>query len=100
MKTLPKTAKKYFWDIDFKKLKLPEDNHYVVKRLLDYGDIANLRWLLKNVKPDIIREVLFREKGLSPKSAAFWALFLNIPENKVLCLKESYRKTRKSHWAY
>lgn len=100
MKTLPKTAKKYFWDVDLKKLKLPEGNRYIVKRLLEHGDIASLRWLFRNIKLDIIKEILFKEKGLSPRSAVFWALFLNIPKDKILCLKKSYQKMRRSHWAY
>lgn len=100
MKALPKFLEKYFWDVEFKKLNFEENKYFITERLLEYGDTRALSWLLNHVKKETIRNILFTKRGLSPKSANFWAIFFNLPRNKVLCLKKSYLKMRKSHWPY
>ena len=100
MKTIPKFLKKYFWDVKFETLNLEEHESHVTERLLEYGDPKALGWLLKNVKKETIKEILFKERALSPKSANFWAVFFGWSHNKILCLNKSYLKMRKSHWPY
>ncbi len=94
---LPSYAKKYFWDIDANKLDAARHADYVVARLLQYGDVRSMRWLLAHVSSQKIRRVIMRRRGLSSKSANFWGLFFGIPKNKILYLKKSYQKQRKSH---
>ncbi|PIQ92222.1 MAG: hypothetical protein COV69_03220 [Parcubacteria group bacterium CG11_big_fil_rev_8_21_14_0_20_39_14] len=100
MKQIPEFLKKYFWDVDFRSIDFQKDEGYVAERLLEYGDPKALSWLLKNVKRETIKKILFEERALSPKSANFWAVFFGWPHNKILCLKKSYLKMRKSHWPY
>jgi len=99
-KQLPIFLKKYFWDVEFKTLNLEEHKSYVVERLLEYGDPKALGWLLKNIKKETIKKILFQERALSPKSANFWAVFFGWPASKILCLNKSYLKARKNHWPY
>ena len=97
---LPKFLRKYFWEIDFDKLDFKKRIEYVTSRLLEYGDIDALRWLFRNVPEKKIKEVIQKGRGLSPRSLYFWSFFLNIPKEKILCLKRSYQKRQRSHWPY
>lgn len=97
---LPKFLKKYFWEIDFNKLNLKEHKDYISERLLEYGDERALSWLFKYIDKKTIKDSLINTRELSLRSANFWALYFNVPKNKVLCLKKSYQKMRKSHWPY
>jgi hypothetical protein len=96
----PHFLKKYFWDVEFKELNLDENESFITERLLEYGDPKAIKWLLNHVKEEAIKNILFTKRGLSFKSANFWAIFFGWPRNKILCLKKSYLKMQKSHWPY
>lgn len=97
---LPSFLKKYFWNVDFSELDLEENSFFVITRILEYGDIKSLCWLFKKVKRKQIEEVIMKSRELSPKTANFWSLFLDLNKNKILCLKKSYQKMQRTHWAY
>lgn len=97
---LPKYLHKYFWDTDVKKISTRENKRYIIERLLEWGDIKSIRWLLQNFDQKFIKEELTRSRGLTARSANFWRLFFNVPQNKILCLSKSFQKRRKMHWPY
>ena len=97
---LPSCVKKYFWEVDTNKLNLRNDADYIIGRLLQYGDVCGLKWLLNNVDVENIQEVIKKRRGLSKRSVNFWQLFFNIPKNKILCLKKSYQNQHKILWPY
>lgn len=97
---LPKNLKKYFWDVDFKQVDWKSNPEFVIARLLEYGDVKSIQWLLRTFNAEEIKKVIFIHRGFSPKSANFWKLFFNINEDKIACLKKPYQKTQKTHWPY
>ena len=96
----PYFLKKYFWDVNFASLDLKRDQLYIITRLLEYGDIEAIRWLLKTVKPGKIKEIILQSRELSLKTVNFWHLFFNLDKSKIQCLKKSYQKMQSSHWPY
>jgi hypothetical protein len=100
MKKAPKFLKKYFWDIDFAKLDVEAHPHYVLGRILEYGDEQAIRWMGKRFSKAEVADILFHYRTLSPKSANFWAVIFHINRKKVLCLQKHYLATRRMHWAY
>ncbi len=97
---LPSFLKKYFWNVDFADLDFRAKPFFVIARLLEYGDIRSLRWLFGKVDKKQIKEVIMKSRELSPKTANFWSLVLNLDRDKILCLKKSYQKMRRTHWSY
>lgn len=97
---IPAEFKKYFWDIDFKKFDVRKNSSYIIGRILEYGDEEAAKWMFKNFKKTQIKNTLFKKRGVSRKSANYWALMLGIPKNKILCLKKSYQAMQKRHWPY
>lgn len=92
--------KNLFWDVDLKDDEFQKNTFFIIGRILEYGDENDVRWMFKNFKRPQIKQVLSKKKDLSQKSANYWALILGLPKNKILCLKTSYQKMRKSHWPY
>lgn len=97
---LPLYLKKYFWNIEFSKLSLPRDAVAVSEQILEYGDPRAIAWLFAHMDRRIIREVVVKRRGLSPRSRFFWSNYFKIPISKILWLKKSYLKRRKELWPY
>ncbi len=98
--TLPEFLKKYFWEVDFKEIDLRKHSTYILIRLMEYGDEKAVSWIKKHFTGEDIANVLFHFKGISPRTANYWALMLGIDINKVLCLQRYYLKTQRKHWNY
>ena len=97
---LPAHAKKYFWDVDVKTLNPLRKPLFVIQRLLDKGDRESVSWVLRNFDRETIKKAFTTLRDFNPKIGYFWKLFLNIPQNKVVCLQKLYLEKRKSHWPY
>lgn len=98
--SLPSNFYSYFWDVDPKSLDLSKKPLFVIQRLLDKGDTEGVSWVLGNFDKETIRKAFTTFRDFNPKVGYFWKLFLNIPENEVLCLQKPYLAMRKSHWPY
>ncbi len=89
-----------FWDVDPKNIDTKKHSRYIIGRILEFGDNNDIKWMFKNYKTSLIKQVLSQKKDLSPKSANYWAIMLKVSKNKILCLKMSYQKMRRAHWPY
>jgi hypothetical protein len=97
---LPKFLSKYFWDVDFEKLNVGKYPFFIIERILEYGDRDAVMWMLDNFRKSQIKRTLLEKRNFSARSANYWSSVLGVPKNKVLCLKKSYQKMRKTHWPY
>lgn len=99
-KTLPTFLKKYFWDIDFAKLDPDKRATYIIERLLEMGDEKAVRWVLQTFKKSEIKKVIRQSRNLSPQTANFWSLILDVNKKDITCLQKPYLNIRQSHWPY
>ncbi len=100
MSRLPKFLQKYFWDVDFGKINLDNRRVYVLKRILEYGDETAVRWMRNSFTKAEIRDILYHYRGLSFKSANFWAFIVNVKKENVKCLKRRLSKGLMTAWPY
>ncbi len=100
MKKIPKFLEKYFWEIGPQNLDIQKSRVYVLRRILEYGDEKAVAWLWRNFKKSEIRDFLINYRGISAKSANYWAIVLNLPRKKVRCLNRSLAKKQKTIWPY
>jgi len=70
---LPKEFKQYFWDVDFRKLSLRKYSFFILERIMRFGDIKALKWLLK-IPKDRIMEVVKRSREIDAKTRNFWQI--------------------------
>ncbi len=89
---IPSRLHCYFWEIDPKELRPSEDADYIIKRLVDYGKTQDIVWMLDKFGKEGIKRVLKKYRGISRKSAYFWANLLELNPKEVKCLQTPYHR--------
>ena len=77
---IPPALNKFFWDADFAQLKLPDHENYVLGKLMLYGDIASIKWILLTFDHGTVSRYL-ETKGkyaLDRRSYLFWEKVLRM----------------------
>ena len=87
---LPEYLRSYFWDIEFEKLKIDTHASLVIKRVLDRGNLRDIRWLMKTYGKTAIKEVVMKTKDLARPTCNFWADVLDLDKSKIPCLQKPY----------
>ena len=87
---LPSHFKDYFWDVKFDDLDTTTSPGFIIKRVMDRGDTAAIRWLRTTYDNNQIKAVLLKTKDLSRPTANFWADVLGLDKSKILCLTKPY----------
>lgn len=73
-KSLPPNMLKYFWDCKKEELDLEVYKPYILDRLMQYGDLEAITWILKNIDCKDVLSCLERrgKHSLDRKSYLFW----------------------------
>jgi len=100
MRTLPTFLKRCFWDVEFSKLDPKNYTPFIVERVLEHGNEKAIKWLFKHFKKSELKETLTKKQGLSPLSANYWGLILNVPKKKILCLRKQSQNKLQKTWLY
>lgn len=100
MKRFPLSLKKYFWDTDFSQLNKDSYSQFIIGRILEYGDKKAVEWLFKYFKKSELKEALEKKRNISPLSANYWGLILNIHRDKILCLRKQSQNKLQKTWPY
>jgi len=81
---LPKDFKKYFWDVDFKKLSFSKYPNSILERLMRLGDMTAVRWLLTTINKKMLRSYVLKhgDRQLDRISNNFWRIYLGLPPSK------------------
>lgn len=97
---LPEFLRPLFWDVDFDQLRIPGHERYIIERILELGDVAEVRWMFQTFPRDLILQALRRSRNLSRKSALFWASFLEVPTRGIRCLSRRSRQLFGPIWPW
>jgi hypothetical protein len=97
---LPIEAQRFFWDTDSTQLDVDEYPDYVLERLLEYGDLPSVRWMLQRFPREEIIAVLQSSRRLSSLSANFWALYFGLDRDKIPCLSKPSLREPDAIWPY
>lgn len=87
---LPRRFYRYFWDVDPAKVDLHRSSEFIVKRVLEYGQTNDLRWVTDVYGADIIKQVLLKYRDFSRKTGLYWSIIFGLPKKKVKCLQTPY----------
>lgn len=94
MQKLPGFLKQYFWDVDFKSIDLQKSKILILKRILEIGDIKAVKWLIKHYSKEDIKNLILTSDDLTPKTANFWAFYLQVDPKKIPALKKPRSKRK------
>lgn len=87
---LPQSFRSYFWDVKFEELTIQTDAFFVIKRVLDRGNLSDIRWLVKTYGKEEIKKVILKTRDLSRPTGNLWADILGIDKKQVPCLQKPY----------
>lgn len=95
-----KINKQLFWDVDFAQLEYKKNADFIISRILEYGDEKDVAWLFSHFKKNQIKQTLLKKRGISCKSANYWALILGVSIDRILCLNKQFQKKLQKVWPY
>jgi hypothetical protein len=73
---LPDELKRYFWDVEFEELTIEKYPKFIAERILNYGSMEEVRWLVSWADQDFIRNIVENSRNLNAKSRNFWKMML------------------------
>ena len=100
MGAVPEEFRICFWNADFDGLDLRAHRVGIIGRILEYGDLAAVRWLLDTYGPQEVHD-FFREGGhpeLSEYTINFWKTFFRA-EGEVWEIRPAWRRSSPGPWA-
>jgi hypothetical protein len=71
-----------FWDVDFEALDVSVDADFILPRILEFGRLKDIAWLVEAYGFDRIHQFL-RDRGhpeLSARTVAFWRCYFGAKE--------------------
>lgn len=89
---IPEKIQRLFWDVEKKTVDFQKHRPYIVRRIMDCGNMKDVEWMLVTYSPEEIVEVVRKSRRLSRKSAYFWSTYFKIPQEEILCLKMSSQR--------
>ena len=75
MVKLPTFITKYFWGDDLNELNWNSHKEYIIKTILEKGNLEAVKWLLKNTGMETLKKIA--NKKMDPISQNFWKLYLS-----------------------
>lgn len=84
---IPQQLRPYFWDVNADTFPPEAHPEYTIARVLELGDVEAVAWLKSHFTDEVIKDVIRRERRLSPRSANYWALIYGIPLQDVAALQ-------------
>lgn len=73
---LPAAFQKYFWDVAFYELSFEKYPGFIAERLLNYGDLNAIEWLLSCTSKQFIKTVIENNRNLNAKTKNYWQIML------------------------
>ena len=90
---LPENIGKFFWEYKGIEIDEKENWFFVIERLLEYGDIESIRWMLTNYDQKQLTEVVKTSRKISKKTASIWQNYYDLPKEEISCMNTLCQKT-------
>lgn len=74
---LPQEFQRYFWDVSFDELTVETYPGFIAERILNYGDLNAIKWLLSWADKSFIRVLIENDRNLNAKTKNYWQLILS-----------------------
>ncbi len=89
--------KPIFLDIDFNKLDAEVDQHLIISRVFNFGDLKEINLIIEYYGRNKVLNVLCNINYLDPKTLNFMVKLFNVPKNKFKCYTRIPLKHQ--HWS-
>ena len=65
-----------FWDTDPKRIDIKKNAEYIIERVLDFGNDAEVSWVYHNYDKSELQKVVDNPRRLRPRAKKLWRLIL------------------------
>ncbi|MSU75332.1 MAG: hypothetical protein EXS55_02355 [Candidatus Magasanikbacteria bacterium] len=65
-----------FWDVDPKTINPKKHARYIIERIMDFGNDAEVRWMFREFSPRLLKNTLQHSRVVHKKSKILWDLLL------------------------
>lgn len=90
---LPENIKRFFWECKDAEIDIQRNWFFVIERLLEYGDLGAVKWVLENFEQTQIVEVVKTSRNLSGKTASMWQNYFNLSKGEIRCMNIPCQRT-------
>ena len=77
---LPDALRKYFWDCNFDDLSMERYPVFIVERVLNFGDMVSVKWLLANTERGFLKKLVENSRNINKKTRNYWTIMLRDDE--------------------
>ena len=79
---LPVNLRRFFWSYRFDELDLTRDEKTIIVQIINYGSLADWRWLVRTYGTAAVRRVLGKitETEIKPRTRGLASLLFSIPD--------------------
>jgi len=74
---LPGELQRYFWDVNFADLTMEKYPRFIAERILNYGDLDGIKWLLSQTDRNFIKTLVENSRNLNAKTKNYWQIVLH-----------------------
>ena len=89
--SLPQSIKVLLWDTDLESISLTKNFQFVIERILEYGDLPDIKWMETTFSHEQIIQTLKDSRRISVKSGNFFAWKYKLPQETLQCLQQPYQ---------
>ena len=87
-----------FWDVDKATLDMDTHRAYIIKRVLEYGQLEDWRLILSHYTHPVIIDVIKNVRDLAPRALAYIATISNTPIQEFRCY--TTKQSNPIHWNF
>ena len=95
MLTLP-IRNELFWDVDMQRFDQEKNARLVVERVFNYGDIGELKLIIKHYGSERVKALIVQAGYLDRKTLFFASLLFNLPPEDFRCYRK--KQSHRTHW--
>lgn len=77
--------KRFFWDVDYEKINYDKNPGWIIVRIFERGDIADIKKLRRYYGDRLIREVIVKAKYIEIETLQYLSAIYQIPKHKFRC---------------
>lgn len=82
---LPEELRPLFWDIDWERICMEQNQGFIIERVLNMGDEKALLWLWRSFSEEEILQTVKSSRRLSRKTARCWQNYFGLKEEEMRC---------------
>lgn len=78
IQVIPDYIQNLFWDVRKETVDVNRHSQFIIRRVLDFGDVAAINWLRRTYPDNLLKQVIKIGRGLARKTIVFWRNYFDL----------------------